>query len=259
MLNTDILLTLKINNQLFADAKRITLLKAIYQMGSLSQAARSIGMSYKSAWDAINDINTLSEKPFVQTLTGGKGGGGATLSPYGIRFVEMYDLLTKMQTNAFNILSDETLPLNDILKVAAKVSLQSSARNQFYGVITSININEVAGFITVLLQDKQTEMTAYITHSSIERLNLMIGKEVILLVKAPQIELLDHADCNHYLTHVDSFVRSKHWGELTLSLASGINIYASRAIEEFKRLTIEHGSPLSIYINPENIIVATIV
>ena len=65
----DILLTLNLNQELFIDPRRIALLKAIEQTGSLSQAAKQIGLSYKTAWDAISEINRLATKPFLITAT----------------------------------------------------------------------------------------------------------------------------------------------------------------------------------------------
>lgn len=259
MSNPDILLTLKYNNALFADTRRIALLKAIYQTGSLSQAAKQIGISYKTAWDAINDINRLSDKPFFITATGGKGGGGTTLSDYAIRFIELYDLLTKMQTDAFRILKNETIPLNDVLKVAAKVSLQTSARNQLYGVIELINLNEISAHVTVLLQDQQTKICIYVTHASVTRLNLTVGKDIVLLIKAPQIELSASGEHNHYSVHIDKASFDQHWCELELLLNSGVRLYASRPIHELDTLHIEQGKMLDIYINPENIMIATLI
>lgn len=254
----EILLTLKIGNQLFADMRRVELLKAIVQTGSLSKAAKTVGISYKTAWDAVDEINRLAETPFVLTLTGGKGGGGAQLTEYAQRFIALYELLTKIQHDSFTILKNETIPFNDVLKVAAKLSIQSSARNQLYGTIIAIDSNDISGQVTVLLQDKLTRMVAYITHSSIERLNLTIGKEVILLIKAPQIEFAGRINSNHYLTRIDSFVTSEHRSEFCLSLPSGIMFYASRTIEELDKQLIQQGAPVDIYIHPDNIIVASL-
>ncbi|RKS85101.1 molybdate transport repressor ModE [Orbus hercynius] len=254
----DIFLTLKFGDKLFTDAKRIALLKAIAQTGSLSQAARLIHISYKTAWDAIDDMNKLAEQPFVITSTGGKGGGGAQLSQYALRFIQLYDLLTHMQSHAFSILKDETIPLNNVLNVAAKVSLQSSARNQFYGTIIDINNHDMAGLVTVLLQDKITKLSICVTQSSIHRLDLIPGKEVILLIKAPQVEVINRANTNHYLASVSHIMLSQYWCEMMLSLSSGLEIYASRPIDEYQQLQIKQGQMINIYIHPENIIVATL-
>ena len=92
-MQAEILLTLKLQQRLFADPRRIALLKQIDQTGSISQGAKHAGISYKSAWDAINEMNQLSEQPLVDRATGGKGGGGAVLTRYGQRLIQLYDLM----------------------------------------------------------------------------------------------------------------------------------------------------------------------
>lgn len=59
-MQAEILLTLKLQQKLFADPRRISLLKHIALSGSISQGAKDAGISYKSAWDAINEMNQLS-------------------------------------------------------------------------------------------------------------------------------------------------------------------------------------------------------
>ena len=76
-MQAEILLTLKLQQKLFADPRRISLLKHIALSGSRRQGAKDAGISYKNAWDAINEMNQLSEHILVERATGGKGGGGA--------------------------------------------------------------------------------------------------------------------------------------------------------------------------------------
>lgn len=259
MANFDIFLTLKQGDQLFADIRRISLLKAISQTGSLSQAAKLIGISYKTAWDAIHDLNQLADTPFVNASTGGKGGGGAELSSYAKRFIALYDSLTEIQRHAFDLLDDERVPVDDLLTVASTLSLQSSARNQLYGTVSAIKVNDVAGHVLVLLQDKKTELIAYITHSSIERLNLSVGKKVLLMIKAPQIDII-HSEAAHqnaYQTMVEKIIPSDQWVELVLRVSSTVMLYASRPIGELTELNIKQGQKISVSIHPENIIIAT--
>ena len=131
-MQAEILLTLRLQQKLFADPRRIALLKQIEQTGSISQGAKNAGISYKSAWDAINDMNTLSEHTLVERATGGKGGGGAVLTRYGQRLIQLYDLLAQIQQKAFDVLSDDdNLPLDSLLGAISRFSLQTSARNQW--------------------------------------------------------------------------------------------------------------------------------
>ena len=74
---------------------RVNLLKAIDKMGSLSQAAKSIGMSYKKAWSLIDAVNKRAEKPVTTSSIGGKGGGGAELTSYGKSLVETFETINK--------------------------------------------------------------------------------------------------------------------------------------------------------------------
>ena len=123
-MQAEILLTLKLQQKLFADPRRISLLKHIALSGSISQGAKDAGISYKSAWDAINEMNQLSEHILVERATGGKGGGGAVLTRYGQRLIQLYDLLAQIQQKAFDVLSDDdALPLNSLL-AASLLGLQ---------------------------------------------------------------------------------------------------------------------------------------
>lgn len=136
VMQAEILLTLRLQQKLFADPRRIALLKQIEQTGSISQGAKNAGISYKSARDAINDMNTLSEQTLVDRATGGKGGGGAILTRYGQRLVQLYDLLAQIQQKAFDVLSDDdNLPLDSLLAAISRFSLQTSARNQWFGTV----------------------------------------------------------------------------------------------------------------------------
>lgn len=258
MFTPEILLTLSLNQQLFTDPRRIALLKAIDQTGSLSQAAKKINISYKTAWDAISEINKLSPKPFLITATGGKNGGGTKLSAYAIRFIQLYDLLTVLQQNAFKILNDDQVPLDDILKTTAKLSLQTSARNQLYGSVEQIQTNDVGGFIMVKLNDEQTQLKVYITKQSVERLKLSVKKTVLLLIKAPLITLNDSNE-NNLPVMVENITTDGQLCEIAFTLASGLTLYASKLTSEVEPLALTVGKQTTLSIHPEHIIVATLV
>ncbi|MBG7631450.1 MAG: LysR family transcriptional regulator [Bacteroidetes bacterium] len=74
---------------------RVSLLKAIEATGSLTKASKSLGMSYKKAWSLIDAVNKRAEKPVTITNIGGKGGGGATLTPYGKSLVNTFETINK--------------------------------------------------------------------------------------------------------------------------------------------------------------------
>jgi molybdate transport system regulatory protein len=79
----------------FAEGRRlgpgkVLLLEAVDEHGSISAAGRAIGMSYKRAWDLIDEMNQIFASAVVDSKSGGKQGGGATLTALGNRVVKTY-------------------------------------------------------------------------------------------------------------------------------------------------------------------------
>ncbi len=66
------------------------LLEAIDRTGSISGAARAMGMSYKRAWDLVDTMNRCFKHPLVTTVTGGSHGGGAQVTPFGHDVLYLY-------------------------------------------------------------------------------------------------------------------------------------------------------------------------
>ncbi|MBU1404317.1 MAG: winged helix-turn-helix domain-containing protein [Proteobacteria bacterium] len=69
---------------------RVVLLERIGEHGSLAQAARSMEMSYKHAWDLLDSMNRQAGCKLVETSRGGKSGGGARLTPAGERAIAVF-------------------------------------------------------------------------------------------------------------------------------------------------------------------------
>lgn len=261
-MQAEILLTLKLQQRLFADPRRITLLKYIAQTGSISQGAKEAGISYKSAWDAINEMNQLSEQPLVDRATGGKGGGGALLTRYGQRLIELYDLLAQIQQKAFDVLSlDDGLPLNSLLAAISRFSLQTSARNQWFGTVTGRDRDRVQQHVDILLADGETRLKVAITAQSGERLGLDEGKEVLVLLKAPWVNITTDRSqaetADNQLTGVISHIEhgSEH-SEVLLRLPDGQQLCATLARE--RAAALKEGSEVVAYFNADRVIIATL-
>ncbi|MCC6543809.1 MAG: LysR family transcriptional regulator [Nitrospirae bacterium] len=77
-------------NGTFLGYGRVILLERIKEYGSISEAAKSMDMSYRHAWELVDSINKQARKPLIETATGGKGGGGAMLTAAGDRAVSVF-------------------------------------------------------------------------------------------------------------------------------------------------------------------------
>jgi molybdate transport system regulatory protein len=66
------------------------LLEAIAQSGSISESARRLGMSYRRAWLLVDTMNRCFREPVVASATGGSGGGGAQVTPFGRKVLATY-------------------------------------------------------------------------------------------------------------------------------------------------------------------------
>lgn len=79
---------------------KIQLLAAIRDDGSISAAARSMRMSYRSAWMLVDSMNELFRQPVVTTTHGGRGGGAATVTAFGRKLIDRYEAMEQAARRA---------------------------------------------------------------------------------------------------------------------------------------------------------------
>ncbi|NRD18642.1 LysR family transcriptional regulator [Winogradskyella eckloniae] len=83
---------------------RINLLKQVDKTASISAAAKTLKMSYKKAWNLLNEIETLAEQPVLVKNIGGKNGGGTQVTDYGKSLILQFETLNQ---NCINFLEAE--------------------------------------------------------------------------------------------------------------------------------------------------------
>ena len=88
------------------------LLEAIEKTGSISSAAKSLGLSYRRAWDMVDIMNRSFKEPLVLGTKGGKRGGGSTLTPMGKQLVLIY---RKMEKKALGAVQKEWTLVESLL------------------------------------------------------------------------------------------------------------------------------------------------
>ena len=97
---------------------KILLLENIREFGSISAAGRAMDMSYKRAWDLVDEINRICRQAAVERQTGGKNGGGAVLTPFGVSLVARY---RKIERDAASAVKKELAALRSDIGKPKKV------------------------------------------------------------------------------------------------------------------------------------------
>ena len=93
------------------------LLESIARGGSISAAAREMGMSYRRAWLLVEDMNKAFRQPVVDTLTGGDGGGGARLTELGVQVLRRY---RAMEAKAARAVATDLREFSQLLRLQSR-------------------------------------------------------------------------------------------------------------------------------------------
>ena len=252
-------LTLEIFNQPFLLEKRIDLLIAIKKTGSISKAAIEVPMSYKAAWEAIEAMNNLSTTPIVQRETGGVGGGGTTLTPYGENLINTYEILRNEQKKFLQNLSQRTDINTGTLKDIRRLSMQISARNQIAGVVELISNGTVNAEIHIKLKSGYI-MVSVITNTAVNNLNLKLGDEVVAIFKSSTVLIttdttLNISARNKFEGTVDSINQGEINSELIIDIGNGDKIASVITTNSIDRLTIKEGAQVSAIIKASDVMI----
>ncbi len=239
--------------------RRITLLRQIAATGSITQAARAVGLSYKAAWDAVSAMNNMAEQPLVASATGGKHGGGSRLTEYGLRQVQWYDILESEYRRFFARLGEKVHDVDELANFIRRLIMQTSARNQFLGRVTGLNIGPVSAEVRVDIGSGD-DITATITRASAENLGLVEGSEVYALIKASSVIImagdvkLRLSARNQLRGAVLECRKGAVNGEVTLGLAGGKTVTAIITNTSIDRLGLKEGDPAVAVIKASSVI-----
>ena len=169
--------------------QRIALLQHIAEQGSITRAAKSAGLSYKAAWDAIDAMNNLAGEPLVERLTGGKGGGGTRLTPRGRQLVDNFRIIEREHARYLRQLGSQAEGIADDLLLIRRMAMKTTARNQFLGKVAELKQGAVNDEVTLELPGGQ-HIVAIVTQGSSASLGLVPGAEAFALIKASSIILV---------------------------------------------------------------------
>lgn len=96
---------LKRQGYTFVGPGRIQLLERIRDSGSINEAAKSMKMSYKAAWDMVDTMNRVAARPVVVRIKGGRSGGGTQLTEYGQTLIDSFRNMEQEHRDFLNALN----------------------------------------------------------------------------------------------------------------------------------------------------------
>ena len=209
-----------------ATDKRIDVLRRIGSAGSISEAARGAGISYKAAWQAIETLGNLAGMPLVEKAVGGSGGGGAQLTDAGRHVLRAFDLLAAARQEVISQLSAQSGANVPALSLAA-LGLRTSMRNQLPCVVAAVSKSGAPVQIKLELPDK-TRLVSHITQESAQLLGLCKGKPVLALCKATAVAVHggepQRSSTNQLKGRVLRARESSGSAEITLEVAGGLKM-----------------------------------
>lgn len=183
------LLGLSVNGHALASPRRLALLAAIAEHGSLTAAAKAAGLSYKGAWDAIEQLGNLAGEPLVVREVGGKGGGRTRLTPRGTRLLENFVVIQREHARFLERLNLRARGLLDDYALLENIAMKTSARNQFAGTVLTVRTGAVNDEVELEVIGGQ-RIIATITSDSRQTLGLEAGARAIALIKSSSVILM---------------------------------------------------------------------
>lgn len=256
-------LWLRAGEQTLGGATRIALLAAIGDTGSITRAAKAVGLSYKAAWDAVDTMNNLAGEPLVARSTGGKGGGGTTLTPRATSLIAAFRTIEREHRRFIEAASAAVAGFDVDWALIGRIGMKTSARNQLFGKVASIVRGTVNDEVTLTLPGGQP-VVAVLTHESADALGLREGADACALVKASWVVLAEDdggpdlkvSARNQLRGRVEAVVAGAVNSEVTLALDGGGTLTAVVTHDSVAALQLDAGRPAIALFKASSVILA---
>ncbi len=239
---------------------RIALLEAVAEHGSITRAAQAVGLSYKAAWDALNVVNKLLNRPVVVAQTGGRHGGGAVVTDDGLALIVAFRQLEERFARAARLFAESDAPV-DPLTLIRSLGMKTSARNMFRCLVEDVRPGAVNAEIILRLSETTT-LAAVVTSESMTELGIAIGLPVTALIKASFVMLASGPDCPRVSARnrIPGTVTRREDGpvstEIVLDIGGGQTISAIVTRDGADDLGLKVGQPAWALIKAPHVILA---
>jgi molybdate transport system regulatory protein len=256
-------LWLQHGGQALGGADRVALLEAIGEHGSMTHAARAVGISYKTAGERVQGMNNVAAQPLVARSAGGAGGGGTALTPYALELILAFRELEQTHTQMLGRLSKSLAQPGAVLQTLAALGLRTSARNQLAGRVTKVERGAVNAAVELGLPGGSDRVHATLTLASLRELGLKKGVHAVALIKAPSVFLapaqgegegLRLSVRNALAGTVTHVLRGAVNSEVQARLQGGQTMVAMVSLDSVERLKLRVGAPVRLVFQESSVI-----
>jgi molybdate transport system regulatory protein len=242
--------------------ERIRLLQAVAREGSITAGAKAVGLSYKAAWDALDAMANLFGQPLLTTKSGGATGGGSVLTPPGVKVIEAFARMEAEMARVVRLLEPDLAGSGiSPLDLVSGFLMRTSARNALRGVVTAIVGDKLNSEVAVKVSE-DTTIYASVTAQSVRELGLCVGRDAIVLIKAPFVMVaLDEAGGltsarNSIPGQVLRCEASAINAEVVIDMGGTKTLAASISAHSMKALNIKVGTKVRALFDAAHVIVA---
>lgn len=263
-------LWLQQGGHLLGGADRIALLEAIHATGSMSQAAKAVGISYVTAWDRIQDMNNTTGQALVKRTAGGSGGGGTVLTPYALELISAFRQIEQVHVQVLAQLTKSLANPGEVLKTLSSLGLRTSARNQLAGTVSQVRAGSIDALVELRLPSGTAEaqegdiLRVSLTTASLYNLRITKGMQAVALLKAPAVHLSlpDAPEDLSMNNSLQGWVAAVHAGaahsEVHVRLRGGQTLVARLATPQVRQWRLAEGCEVRAQFHDHAIILGVV-
>lgn len=237
----------------FIGPGRIKLLQNIQVYGSISKAAKEMKMSYKAAWDSVDIMNKLANKPLVSKVSGGKGGGGTVITSHAKELIQNYEELKKLHKNyiktlenSFNEQINETSSTKTTFcRLEGKIEKLKNL-NESYEISIKLNNNR----ILTAIESKEFVLKKELKEN--QNINLLIETDTISISKSIKKDMSSRNQLSGKIVDIEDDGINTN---LSIDCQNKVILNAKITTTSYKKLKIKQNDEINASFKAYNIII----